>query len=103
MKEAVARAVQGAFADSLAKRKVTLTASEKEAIAKDLRALVSKISYAKEPLTSSIVSNIKTADVKEQGSTTSIVRLKIILKEEGLEWATQSHEAGGVVRTLQPE
>jgi hypothetical protein len=49
------------------------------------------------------VANIKTADVKEQASSTSVVRLKITLKEEGLEWATKASEAGGVVRTLQPE
>jgi len=103
MKETVARTVQGAFAVALTKTKTTLTASDKEAIARDLRARVSTVSIAKEPVASSIVANIKTADVKERASNTSVVRLKITLKEEGLEWATQSSESGGVVRTLQPE
>lgn len=103
VKEAVTRAVQDAFADSLAKKKVILSASDKEVIAKDLRHQVSQISHTKEAVTSSIVSNIKTADVKDKASPTSVVRLKITLKEEGLEWATQAHEGGGVVRTLQPE
>jgi hypothetical protein len=103
MKETVARSVQGAFAATLTKTKTTLTATDKEAIARDLRAKVSTVSIAKEPLTSSIVANIKTADVKERASNTSVVRLKITLKEEGLEWATQSSESGGVLRSLQPE
>ncbi|MCZ7401525.1 MAG: hypothetical protein O8C61_04815 [Candidatus Methanoperedens sp.] len=103
MKETVARSVQDAFAATVAKMKTSLTPLHKEAIARDLRARVSTVGIAKEPVPSSIVANIKTADVKEQASNTTVVRLKITLKEEGLEWATQSSESGGVVRTLQPE
>ena len=103
MEEAVARSVQDAFADALTKTKTIMTASEKESIARDLRTKVSTVSIAKEPVASSIVANIKTADVKEQASNTNVVRLKITLKEEGLEWAIQASESGGVVRTLQPE
>lgn len=103
MKETVVRIVQNAFADALSKTKTTLTASEKETIAKDLRAKISIPGVIKEPPTSSIVANIKTADVKERASNTSVVRLRITLKEEGLEWATQTSDSGGVVRTLQPE
>jgi len=103
MKETVARNVQDAFADTLTKTKTTLTAADKEAIARNFRTKVPKVSIAKEPVSSSIVANIKTADVKERASNTSVMRLKITLKEEGLEWATQSSESGGVVRTLQPE
>lgn len=103
MKETVVRNVQDAFADTLTKTKTTLTATDKETIARNFRTNVPKVSIAKEPVSSSIVANIKTADVKERASNTSVTRLKITLKEEGLEWATQSSESGGVVRTLQPE
>lgn len=103
MKETVARCVQGAFADALTKTKTTLTPSQKETIARDLRDKMAKVSIAKQPIASSVVANIKTADVKERTSATSVVRLRITLKEEGLEWATQASEAGGVARTLQPE
>ena len=103
MEEAIARSVQDAFADVLTKTKTTMTGSEKESIARDLRANVSTVSIAKEPVASSVVANIKTADVKEQASNTNVVRLKITLKEEGLEWGIQASESGGVVRTLQTE
>jgi hypothetical protein len=103
MKETVARSVQAAFTDALAKTKTPLTASEKETIVKDLRTKVTTISIAKEPVAASIIANIKTADVKERSSIANVVRLKITLKEEGLEWATQANESGGVIRTLQPE
>lgn len=103
MKETVARSVQGAFATTLTKTKTPMTATDKEAVARDLRTKVSTVGIAREPVTSSIVANIKTADVKEKASNTSVVHLKITLKEEGLEWAIQSSESGGTVRTLQPE
>lgn len=102
-KETVVRSVQSAFADALAKSKTTLTASEKDIIARELRASIGAVSIAKEPVASRIEANIKTAEVKERATPTTVVRLKITLKEEGLEWATQSSEYGGVVRTLQPE
>ncbi|MFZ3168297.1 MAG: hypothetical protein WA130_11830 [Candidatus Methanoperedens sp.] len=103
MKETVARGVQDAFSATLTKTKTTLTATDQAAVARDLRAKVSTVSIAKGPAPSGIVANIKTADVKERASNTSVVRLKITLKEEGLEWAVKSSESGGVVRTLQPE
>ena len=103
MKESVARSVDGAFADALALTKTPLTAAQKETIARDLRSRASAVSYAKAPVPPSIVANIRTADVKERGTEASVVRIRITLREEGLEWAAQASETGGVVRTLQPE
>jgi hypothetical protein len=103
MKETIARSVQDAFADTLVKTKTTLTAADKENVAKALREKVSVSSIAKEPVSSNIMANIKTADVKEKASNANVVRLKITLKEEGLEWATRTNESGGIVRTLQAE
>lgn len=103
VKEAVVRSVQDVFADGLIKTKTTLTASNKEIIARNLRAKVSVISLAKKPIAASISANIKTSDVKERASSSNVVRIKMTLKEEGLEWAIQASESGGVARTLQPE
>lgn len=103
VKEAVVRSVQDVFADGLIKTKTTLTTADREIIAKNLRAKVSVISLAKKPIAASISTNIKTSDVKERASNSNVVRIKITLKEEGLEWATQASESGGVARTLQPE
>jgi len=102
-KENIARRVQDILNDTFVKTKVNLTASEKESISNDIRSKVSEVSLTKAPLTPSIVANIKTEDVKEKSSDTNVVRLKITLKEEGLEWAVQSDSSGGVKRTLQPE
>ncbi|MGB9940639.1 hypothetical protein [Methanosarcina sp.] len=103
MKETIVRSVQDAFAATLTKTKTTLTAVDQTAISRDLRGKISKEGIARERVPSSIVANIVTADVKEHASSTNVVRLRITLKEEGLEWTTRASEAGGVTSTLQPE
>lgn len=103
MNETVARTVQAAFAATVSRMKTSLNSTHKEAIAKALRAGLVTASIAKEPVAASIGANIRTADVKEQSSSTSVVRLKITLKEEGLEWGIQANDSGGVTHTLQPE
>ena len=103
MGETIARAVQTAFAATLSKTRTHLNEAHKETIARDLRDKVSAVGIAKESVPPSIVANIRTSDVKEQSTSTSVVRLKITLKEEGLEWSTQAGSSGGVVHTLQPE
>lgn len=103
MNETIARCVQDAFTATLGKTKTRLTDEHKEFIASDLRAKVSAVGIAKDSVPPGILANIRTADVKEQSSDTSVVRLKITLKEEGLEWGTQASESGGVRHTLQPE
>lgn len=103
MGETIARCVQAAFATTLSKSRTHLNDEHKETIARDLRAKVSTVGIAKESIPPSIVANIRTSDVKEQSTSTSVVRLKITLKEEGLEWSTQVGTSGGVVHTLQPE
>ena len=81
-KETVVRNVLDAFADAITKTKTTLTSSDKNAIAGDLRSRISKIGIVKEPVASGIKVGIKTAEVKEQASSANVVRLKITLKEE---------------------
>jgi hypothetical protein len=103
MKESVARGVQKAFTAALIKSKSTLTAEEKQVLAGELRAKATDVALASEPISPIISANIKTADVKERASSATVVRLKITLREEGLEWSTQASDAGGVVRNLQPE
>jgi hypothetical protein len=103
MKETVTRGVQTAFADALNRTTTKMDESQKEIISKNIRAKISTVRIAKAPVIPSVVANIKTADIKEQASDASVVRLKITLNEEGMEWTTQAGEAGGVVRTLQPE
>lgn len=101
--ETISRGVQNAFSDAVKKSAIKLSVEEEKVIASSLRTVISKTSFVKRPVNSGIISNIRTADVKEKSNPASVARIKITLKEEGLEWATQSSESGGVSRTLQPE
>jgi hypothetical protein len=101
--EAVIRSAQSAFINAETKTKTILSPADKDNIAKDLREKISVAGIVKGSVASDIIANIKTADVKDKASSTNVVRLKITLKEEGLEWATRASESGGVVRTLQTE
>lgn len=103
MAETVARCVQSAFTTTLGKTRTRLSEEHQLAIAKDLRSTAVAVGIARETIPPAIEANIRTADVKEQTTGTSVVRLKITLKEEGLEWGTEAGEAGGVKHTLQPE
>ncbi|MGB4660318.1 MAG: hypothetical protein WBI07_14160, partial [Mobilitalea sp.] len=64
---------------------------------------VSKMCVVKEVITPKLMTTVNTSAVKENASSSTVVRLKITLKEEGLEWSTQSNEAGGTINTLQVE
>ena len=101
--ETLTRRINTAVIDTLSQSKQKLTDTQKEEITKVLRNTLSSISISKKPVAPSVVANIKTADVKERSSSTNVVRLKITMKEEGLEWATQTSETGDVTRTLQAE
>lgn len=103
MEEAVARTVQNAFAHTMTRNQPSVTGVDKNTIANDLRGEVSRVAIVSEPVAPGVTANIKTADVKEQSTATTAVRLRLTLKEEGLEWAVQSSDNGGVIRTLQPE
>jgi hypothetical protein len=102
-REAVVRCLQEAVSASLLKANPKLSAADLDAVAKDIRKRISAAALAAESVGAQILANVRTADVKEQASSANVVRVTITLKEEGLEWATQVSETGGVISTLQVE
>ncbi len=103
MKESISRSVQAAFNQAVTKSNMSLSAAQKDLVAREISAKAASVGLAKPPVSSIITANIKSADVKERATPTSVVRLKITLKEEGLEWTTQKTEEGGTTHTLTPE
>ena len=103
VKESLSRGVQQAFAEALKRSNTQLSTEEKTLITHELRSVVSKTSMVKRPVSAGIISNIRTSDVKEHATPNTAARIKITLREEGLEWTTQATDSGGVNRTLQPE
>lgn len=103
MKESVLRGILSAVDNALGTSKTILVNSVRELLTIGLRNKVSSMCIAKPHTYSKVEPNVKTADVKEQGTPTSVVRLKITLREEGLEWMKETNKSGDTVRSLQPE
>ena len=57
----------------------------------------------KEGVPPSVMVNIKTEDIKLSANTGVVTRLKLVLKEEGLEWSVGEKEDGTQSRKLMPE
>jgi hypothetical protein len=102
-KESIIRCVQETIDANLIKTKIPITDSERENILKEIPSKVAAISLVEQPVGPDVQTNIRTADVKNLADNTNVVRLKITMKEEGLEWAVRKDESGNVQRTLQPE
>ncbi len=46
---------------------------------------------------------IVTAEVKERADNNVVTRLRLVIKEEGVEWSTTAQADGSILRTLTPE
>jgi hypothetical protein len=101
--ELVSRTVQEVFSDTLRKTEIKLGPAERELVVNGIRTESGLQAISKPGLPSRILTNIRTADVKDKTNPMSVVRLKITLSEEGVEWATQASADGSTVRTLVPE
>lgn len=101
--EIVSREIQRAFTETKTETRTKLTREEQIIIARSLRTVASNSKTIKESISTSIIANVKTSDVKELATPDTVARLKITLREEGLEWLTQATDDGGEKHTLQPE
>lgn len=105
-KEDVTRVVQKVLLNKLKELEsndIKFNRVEKEKIIKDLRTITEVVCFSRDPVGPKIIANVKTADIKERSTSANVVKLRVIFKEEGLEWSTQLSESEGVIRTLQPE
>lgn len=102
-KETVVREVHKAFTESLKSSGTTLTRDQQIRIAKDLRSVSSLSGFLSKPVAAGVLGNVRTSDVKEKATPDTVTRVKITIREEGLEWSTQATDSGGEKHTLQPE
>jgi hypothetical protein len=103
MQEAIARSVQDAFSKALSEENIEIATENKNEVADKLRSHIAEVGFAKKAVAGSIKTNILTSEVKDKATTDSVMRLKITLKEEGLEWVVKKSESGNIEKTLQDE
>lgn len=102
-KELIARYAQESLATATKQNNLSLTTAQSKAILADLRNVPNETEVVKVNESPKLLTNIVTADVKEKAGAGNVVRVKITLREEGLEWTTEINNEGEVKQTLTPE
>lgn len=103
VRESVIRSVQDVLSKNIKSKNIELSLSNNETLNKEMRKKIYSSCIVKESKPTLIKANAITADVKEKASPNNVVRIKITLKEEGLEWTSQVNDSGQLTSTLQPE
>jgi hypothetical protein len=106
-REVVVRAVDTAFAQ-LVKRETSqvrafIRADQHKRISADLRHRASEVALKKIGKPPTIEASIITSEVKEGAGVGTVSRVKLVMKEEGLEWTITEAEDGTHTKTLTPE
>ncbi len=103
-REAVARAAEATLA-RLAGGSGTAVfpAAKMRELASQVRQKAIEIAIRDPGQPSSVKATVLTAEVKERADAANVTRLRIVLKEEGLEWSAIQNDDGTVTRKLTPE
>lgn len=104
-REHVARAVDRAFlqAAKTVTTETRLSRPELTAIARDLQQTAREVAYEELGVPPRIDASIITADIKDQASSGTVMRLRLVVREEGLEWDTIEQSDGTTRSALSPE
>ncbi len=81
----------------------TFDASQSRDVRAQLTNTANTVAVKKEGSRPVLNAEIMTSAVKEGSDSASVARLKIVMREEGLEWTTAETTDGSVARTLTPE
>jgi hypothetical protein len=102
-------AVSSMVAESLNKpvleiaTRTPVTAAQKKILYAALQKKALELAQLSEAQAPRLKATILTNEVKERSGPENVTRLKITLREEGLEWTVDTHEDGSVTRRLTPE
>ena len=101
----VVRAMDGAFAAAVRRHEkgAWLMPQARSEILSDLRADAQRVAMVERSEPPRLEATFATSQVKECASSHCSPRLRVVLKEEGVEWTVMEHEGGATARTLTPE
>lgn len=103
-REMVVRAVDSAFARTMAEeRHEKVSPAQTRRMAEIVRQKANEVALKKVGLPPKIAASIVTEEIKQRGNTAVVTRLKLVLREEGLEWSVGENPDGTVSRKLTPE
>jgi hypothetical protein len=103
-REIIAQATETAFHETLkAEPRERLKPADAVALARDLRREALDVAVKRAPVPPSLAVAIRTEEVKNQADASNVARVKMVLKEEGLEWTTIEDADGTTRRFLVPD
>lgn len=82
---------------------LVFTAEQVSEARADIRRAANDVALKSEGTRPRINAEIMTAHVKERADAGSVARLKIVMREEGLEWTISESGEGAITKTLTPE
>jgi len=104
-REHVVRIVDRSFAETMEATGLDkkLTSRQLRTAALRLQKTAKLVAFKEESIPPRIEATIVTAEVKEHADAANVARLRIVMKEEGLEWDVIDHPDGTTTRRLSPE
>jgi hypothetical protein len=104
-REHIVRIVDASFAEiaKAAELDKKLSRAQVRIVASRLQKTARDVAFKQEPVPPRIEASIITAEVKEHADAGNVARLRVVLKEEGLEWDVIDHADGTTSRRLSPE
>jgi len=106
-REVVIRAVDKSFT-TLVKRELaanmqSISPGQAKNISTDIRTKASQVALKEVGSPPTIEASIITAEVKDEAGAGNVSRLRIVMREEGLEWSVSQNEDGSITQALTPE
>jgi hypothetical protein len=103
--ESVARGAQSAFSRVAARPEFrdALAGEAGRVILDDLQRKAAVVAVAEPGRTPSLRASVLTAEIKDRATPDTVARVRIVLREEGLEWQTSRAADGTTRRSLGPE
>lgn len=102
-KEQAYRLTERAFLAATQKHNLNIEPRVNQALLEKLRSSVAEAVFETEPAPPKVKINVLTADIKDKASPANVARIKLTLKEEGLEWHSVEHSDGTTRDHLSPE
>jgi len=100
VEQAVERAFQRILKSDLSQR---LTRTQATAVSKAIVQEAAALAVKEPRVLPSVKVIVRTADIKDKTDPANVTRIKLVLREEGLEWTANMQDDGSVERTLTPE
>ncbi len=103
-REMVVRAADSAFNRTLKEEKhEKATSIQIRRVSDMIRQKALEVALKKSGKPAKVNASIISDDIKTRGSQSSVTRLRLVLKEEGLEWTVNDNQDGTTSRKLTPE